>query len=193
MKRQKPAKEPQAQGSLPEQTRGASESLSAGRSRRSLLARFGLGATLLALAGQAYAFLRSLVPNVLYEQPQKFKVGTASQFGEGAKFFEQQRVFVFRERDTFFAISAVCTHLGCTVKMERLNQAKRVKTQGRDFEEQVEFHCPCHGSKYYGDGTNYFGPAPKPLAYFKLEVAPDDGQLMVDMTARVSQDFRLTV
>ena len=193
MKRQKPAKEPQILGSLPEQTRGASESLSAGTSRRSLLAQFGLGATLLALAGQAYAFLRSLVPNVLYEQPQKFKVGTPSQFGEGAKFFEQQRVFVFRERDTFFAISAVCTHLGCTVKMERLNQAKRVKTQGRDFEEQVEFHCPCHGSKYYGDGTNYFGPAPKPLAYFKLEVAPDDGQLMVDMTARVSQDFRLTV
>jgi len=77
--------------------------------------------------------------------------------------------------------------------MQRLNQPKKVKTRGREFEEQVEFHCPCHGSKYYGDGTNYAGPAPRPLAYHKLEVSPDDGQLIVDMSQVVGQDFRLTV
>lgn len=161
--------------------------------RRSFLARLGIGATLLAIAGQAYAFLRSLVPNVLYEQPQRFKVGTPDQFGEGAKFLEDKKVFIFRERNTFYAISAICTHLGCTVKMQRLNQPKKVQIRGREVEETAEFHCPCHGSKYYGDGTNYAGPAPRPLAYHKVEVSPDDGQLIVDMSQNVGQDFRLTV
>jgi menaquinol-cytochrome c reductase iron-sulfur subunit len=162
-------------------------------SRRSFLSKLGIGATLVAIAGQTYAFLRSLKPNVLYEEPQRFKVGAPDQFGEGGKFLEDKRLFVFRQGKTFYTISASCTHLGCTVKMQKLNQSKRVKARGREFEEQHEFHCPCHGSKYYGDGTNYAGPAPRPLDYFKLEVSPDDGQLIVDMSQRVGQDFRLTV
>lgn len=170
------------------------ENAIAGRTtRRSFLAKLGVGATLLAVIGQAYAFLRSLVPNVLYEQPQRFKIGTADQFGEGAKFLEDTKVFIFRERNTFYAISAICTHLGCTVKMQRLNQPKKVQVRGRTIDETAEFHCPCHGSKYYGDGTNYAGPAPRALAYYKVEVSPDDGQLIVDMSQTVGQDFRLTV
>ena len=162
-------------------------------SRRSFLSKLGIGATLVAIAGQTYAFLRSLKPNVLYEEARRFKVGAPDQFGEGGKFLEEKRLFVFRQGKTFHAISASCTHLGCTVKMQKLNQSKKVKVRGREFEEQHEFHCPCHGSKYYGDGTNYAGPAPRPLDYFKLEVSPDDGQLIVDMSQRVGQEFRLTV
>jgi cytochrome b6-f complex iron-sulfur subunit len=172
------------------------ESVKAGRtdlSRRKLLARIGLGATIVAICGQAYAVLRSLVPNVLYENPQRFKVGTVDQFSEGAKFIDDKRIFIFREKNTFHCISATCTHLGCTVKMNRLNQPKSVSVRGRQINEQVEFACPCHGSKYYGDGTNYAGPAPKPLAHYKLEVAPEDGQLVVDTSETVPQDFRLTV
>jgi menaquinol-cytochrome c reductase iron-sulfur subunit len=152
----------------------------------------GLGTTLLALAGQTYAYLRSLVPNLLYEEPRRFKVGTPDQFGEGVTFLESQRVFIFRERNTFHAISAICAHLGCTVQMKRLNQPKRVRAGGREWEEKLEFHCPCHGSKYYEDGTNYAGPAPRPLAYYKLEISPDDGQIVVDMSEQVERDFRLT-
>jgi menaquinol-cytochrome c reductase iron-sulfur subunit len=164
-----------------------------GWSRRKLLARFGIGATLVAIGGQAYAFMRSLVPNVLYEDPQRFKVGTLDQFGEGVTFIDDKRIFIFRQKNTFHCISASCTHLGCTVKMQRLNQAKKVKARGREIDEQVEFACPCHGSKYYGDGTNYAGPAPRPLAHYKLEVAAEDGQLVVDTSSTVPQDFRLTV
>jgi menaquinol-cytochrome c reductase iron-sulfur subunit len=172
------------------------ETVKAGKtdlSRRKLLTRIGLGATLLAVGGQAYAFLRSLVPNVLYENPQRFKVGTVDQFSEGAKFIDDKRIFIFREKNTFHCISASCTHLGCTVKMNRLNQSKQVSVRGRQINEQVEFACPCHGSKYYGDGTNYAGPAPRPLAHFQLEIAPEDGQLVVDTSQTVPQDFRLTV
>ncbi|HEY4491048.1 MAG TPA: Rieske (2Fe-2S) protein [Acidobacteriota bacterium] len=161
--------------------------------RRSFLRGVGLTATLLGLAGQAFAMLRSLIPNVLYEPPQRFKVGPPDQFGEGATFLEDRKLFVFREKNTFYAISAVCTHLGCTVKMQRLNQPKTVTASGRQFQEQAEFQCPCHGSKYYGDGTNYSGPAPRPLSRYRLEVAPEDGQLIVDLGDRVDSDFRLTV
>jgi len=161
--------------------------------RRKVISRVGLVATLLAIGGQAYAFFRSLVPNVLYEDPQRFKVGTLDQFAEGARFLEDKRVFIFREKNTLHCISATCTHLGCTVKMQRLNQPKRVNAGGREIDEQVEFACPCHGSKYYGDGTNYSGPAPRPLDHYKLEVAPEDGQLVVDTSEIVDQDFRLTV
>ena len=99
-------------------------------SRRAFLPKLGLGAVVAAILGQGYAFLRALVPNVLYEEPRRFKVGTPSQFPEGATFLEDKRVYVVRERNTFYAISAVCTHLGCTVKMLTLNQPKRVKVVG---------------------------------------------------------------
>jgi cytochrome b6-f complex iron-sulfur subunit len=162
-------------------------------SRRTFLGRLGMTATLIAIAGQAFAFFRSLIPNTLYEQPLKFKIGLPDEFGEGTKFLEDRRLFIFREKNTFYAISAVCTHLGCTVKMQKLNQPKKVKVGEREIEERAEFLCPCHGSKYYGDGTNYAGPAPKPLSYYSLEVSPEDGQLVVDLSNRVERDFRLTV
>ncbi len=162
-------------------------------SRRSFLARIGLGATLVGLGAQTLAFIRALLPNVTYEAPMRFKIGTPDQFGEGARFLEDRRMFVFRDRNTFHVISAVCTHLGCTVKMQRLSQPRKVTAGGREFEEQVEFLCPCHGSKYRGDGTNYAGPAPRPLAYYKMEISADDGQLVVDTAQRTERDFRLTV
>jgi menaquinol-cytochrome c reductase iron-sulfur subunit len=161
--------------------------------RRKLISRLGLGAIIVGIGGQAYALIRSLVPNVLYEDPQRFKVGTLDQFTEGAKFIEDKRVFIFRQKNTLHCISATCTHLGCTVKMQRLDQPRKVSVRGREIDEQVEFACPCHGSKYYGDGTNYAGPAPRPLAHYKIELAPEDGQLIVDTSQTVSQDFRLTV
>lgn len=162
-------------------------------SRRSWMERIGLGALLASVVGAGTAMVRSLVPNVLYEPSQRFKAGLPEQFPEGATFLEDQRVFIFHEQKTFYAISAVCQHLGCTVKLVSLNQPKTVSADGRPLEEHREFHCPCHGSKYYGNGVNYAGPAPRPLTCYRLAVSPDDGQLIVDLSEPVNRDFRLSV
>jgi menaquinol-cytochrome c reductase iron-sulfur subunit len=162
-------------------------------SRRAFLSKLGIGALLAAIGGQTYAMLRSLIPNVLYEPDRKFKVGTADKFTEGGTFLEDKRLFVFKEQNTFHAISASCTHLGCTVRMQKLTKPQTVTAGGRQLQQSHEFHCPCHGSKYYGDGTNYAGPAPRPLDHFRIQVSPEDGQLIVDMNETVEQDFRLTI
>ena len=160
--------------------------------RRRFLHLFGVGAVLTALGTQAYAMLRALVPDVLYEQPLRFKLGAPADFPEGATYLDDRRLFVFRQKNTFFGISATCTHLGCTVKMAKLAQAQTVTTASGQVEEQWEFHCPCHGSKFYADGTNYAGPAPTPLNWVKLEVAPEDGQLVANLSEKVNQNFKLT-
>lgn len=161
--------------------------------RRSVLDKIGIGVLVTSAAGLGWVFVRSLVPNVLYEPPRRFKIGAPDSFPEGASYLEDSRLFVFRDGKTFQAMSAVCTHLGCTVKMMALNEPKTVTVGGKSIEEQREFHCPCHGSKYYGDGTNYAGPAPRPLPRYRLEVAPEDGQLIVDLSSPAPHDFRVTV
>jgi nitrite reductase/ring-hydroxylating ferredoxin subunit len=161
--------------------------------RRDFLQKIGIGSILASIAGFGYQSVRSLVPNVLYEPPQKFKIGLPSHLSEGVTFIEEKQLYVFKEGKSFYSISASCTHLGCTVKHTKLNQPKEVEVNGEKKQITSEFHCPCHGSKYYADGTNYSGPAPRPLKWYKLEVSPDDGQLIADLGKEVEQNFRLTV
>jgi Rieske Fe-S protein len=68
---------------------------------------------------------------------------------------------VFRDADGVYAISSICTHLGCIVK-----------TAPDGFE------CPCHGSKFGTDGSVSKGPAPRPLTW--LKVAGSGSQWIVD-------------
>ncbi|GEP70812.1 iron-sulfur protein [Cellulomonas soli] len=55
---------------------------------------------------------------------------------------------------TVVALSAVCTHQGCTVAVDGDQLA-----------------CPCHGSVFTLEGANVSGPAPKPLPAFDVHVS----------------------
>jgi menaquinol-cytochrome c reductase iron-sulfur subunit len=161
--------------------------------RRDFLLKLGAGAGVAAIATQATASLRSLVPNVSYDAPTTVKLGPPAEYPDGVKFLPDQRLYVFREGNTFHAISAVCTHLGCTVRAVALSQVKTADVGGKKMRLTHEFLCPCHGSKYTGDGTNYAGPAPRPLKWYRLSVAVDDGQLVVDLADEVDHAFRYTL
>jgi len=163
------------------------------KDRRDFLIQAGIGAGVVGLASQAVTSLRSLVPNVSYDAPTTVKLGRPGEFPDGLKFLPDERLFVFRAGNVFHAVSAVCTHLGCTVRAEALSQPETLQVEGSLLRVTHRFLCPCHGSKYTGDGGNVSGPAPRPLAWYYLEVAPDDGQLVVDLAREVARDFRLTV
>jgi menaquinol-cytochrome c reductase iron-sulfur subunit len=161
--------------------------------RRDFLLKLGAGAGAAAVGTQAVASLRSLVPNVSYDAPTTVKLGAPIDFPEGLKFLPDERLFVFRQGQTFHAISATCTHLGCTVRAEALSSPTVAEVGGAPLKLTHRFQCPCHGSQYTGDGVNVAGPAPRPLAWYRLSVAADDGQLVVDLADEVDRDFRLTL
>lgn len=163
------------------------------RNRREFLTQLGTGAGVCALAYQGAASMRSLVPNVSYDAPTTVKLGMPSDFPDGLKFLPDERLFVFRDGNVFHAVSAVCTHLGCTVRAEALSQPESRTVDGQPLRLTHRFACPCHGSRYGGDGSNVAGPAPRPLAWYHLSIAPDDGQLVADLAREVGHDFRLTV
>jgi Rieske Fe-S protein len=76
--------------------------------------------------------VRFLVPNVFFEPDQRFKAGKPEDYLDGSvTFLDDERVFLVRKGNTFRCLSAICTHLGCTV-----NRAGN------------GFHCPCHGSVF---------------------------------------------
>ena len=126
-------------------------------------------ATALALAASG----RMMFPNVLDEPPQQFKAGFPSEYGLGVdeRWKDKFGVWLVRTSDDltqhtsgFYALIAVCTHLGCTPN---------------DLAAERKFKCPCHGSGFRLTGINFEGPAPRPLERAEIGLA-DDGQLLVD-------------
>lgn len=109
--------------------------------------------------------LRFFKPQVLFEPPSIFKVGMPDEFPKNKfTFLPDRKVFIYRsDDDAFHAISAVCTHLGCTVKLA-----------------STGFDCPCHGSKFDKEGQIISGPPPRPLPWLSLTKSRD-GQLVVNI------------
>ena len=68
-------------------------------------------------------------------------------------------------KEGLLAIYKVCTHLGCLYKWEP---------------GPVRFECPCHGSKFWLDGTKILeeGPAPRSLDRFIVELTDDAGNVV---------------
>lgn len=146
------------------------------RARRSVLRFLGQGSVFLAFLAQVGATVRAFIPNVLYEPPKRFKAGRPENYPQGFNFDPGRRLFIISEGREFHAISAVCSHLGCTVQWK---------------EDRREFDCPCHGSTFRQDGSVIGGPAPTSLPWYPLSLSPD-GYLEVDTATEVSQDYRFS-
>jgi cytochrome b6-f complex iron-sulfur subunit len=133
-------------------------------------------AAMFALCASAVGAVRFLVPNVLFEPSLVFKAGKPEDFPDGSvTFLEEERVFLVRKGNTFRCLSAICTHLGCTVN--RTGQG---------------YHCPCHGSVFDDQGSVKSGPAPRALEWFLVTLSKDS-RLLVDKNQRVNSDKYLVL
>jgi len=146
-------------------------------SRRGFFSALALGWAAFSAASAAGlgAMVRFMMPNVLYEPPQEFKVGVPSEFAVGAvdeRFKAAYGVWIVREPTGFYALSTVCTHLGCTPNWLAADE---------------KFKCPCHGSGFVKLGINVEGPAPRPLERYKITLA-EDGQILVDKNTKFQQE-----
>ncbi|MBI4748231.1 MAG: Rieske 2Fe-2S domain-containing protein [Acidobacteria bacterium] len=108
-------------------------------------------------------------PRATYGQPNRFSVGKPDDYPPGTRIaLDNHRICIVREENKIAAVSTTCTHLGCIVGLS-----------------ETGFACPCHGSRFDQDGNVTGGPAPKPLAWYKINLAPN-GELEVDKDAEIN-------
>lgn len=141
---------------------------------------FGWGWAVFAGISSLFVFfltaLRMPMPSLLPGRSGRFKIGRKEDFPPGAtKYFEEQQTYVFADQDGIFAISSVCTHLGCVVN-----------------KEETQFMCPCHGSRYSLMGKVTQGPAPKNLSWYSVDELPS-GRLVVDRNRVVNPGVKFSV
>ncbi len=118
--------------------------------------------------------LRLPMPAVFPESNSRVKLGPPDQFKPGSATHRPElSAWVFRDEQGLFAISAVCTHLGCIAAREA----------------DGGFNCPCHGSTFTPEGKVLGGPAPKGLDWLAMSLSPD-GQLVVDKVQTVKAGTR---
>ncbi len=148
-------------------------------SRRYFLEMVGAGALGIAAIGSIILSTEYLSPNVVKEPPTTFKAGLPDLYPPGSvTLHKEQKVYIVRAKEGYFyALSAVCTHLGCI-------------TNWKSDEGIVA--CPCHGSKFDREGRKIAGPAPRPLPRFAMSL-DDQGQLVVDKSVVVGDESTLKV
>lgn len=135
--------------------------------RRDMLGLMSLWAAGSALLFAALGMARLPKASVMSSPSKRFSVVFPETLQPGQAFLPSNRsVALFRDAAGTWAVSTVCTHLGCIVK-----------TSGDGFE------CPCHGSRFAADGSVTKGPAPRPLAWLKVSAA--GGKMIIDEGATV--------
>jgi cytochrome b6-f complex iron-sulfur subunit len=149
-----------------------------GVSRRDFLNEITLGVLGIAGLGGAVLTYQYFSPNVLFEPPTTFRAGDPNLYPvNSVTFLQDQLVYIVRTSSGFYAVSAVCTHLGCI-------------TQWKPEANMIA--CPCHGSKFQPNGKKIEGPAPRPLPHYAINLTAD-GELQVDKLQVIKADQVLKV
>ena len=139
-------------------------------SRRQFFVKLGLGSLSIAAAGTTVFAYQFLSPNVLFEPSPVVNAGKPESYPVDSVTLDvNSGIYLIHAKEGFFALSAVCTHLGCLTAWKP---------------ELGIIACPCHGSKFSREGVKQEGPAPKPLPWLRTWVS-DEGDLMVDRSATI--------
>jgi cytochrome b6-f complex iron-sulfur subunit len=157
-------------------TEAASTSLlppARGVSRRDFLGELTIGALGIAGLGGVALTYQYFSPNVLFEPASTFRAGSPDLYPvNSVTILLDQQVYIVRTSGGFFAVSAVCTHLGCVTQWKP---------------EATMIACPCHGSKFTPEGKKLEGPAPRPLPHYSITLTAD-GELQVDKLQTIKAD-----
>src|ERR1700745_802155 len=130
-----------------------------GVTRRDFLNEITMGALGIAGLGSVAVTYQYFSPNVLFEPSTTFRAGNPDLYPlHSVTFLQDQQVYIVRMPEGFYAVSAVCTHLGCI-------------TQWKPEADMIA--CTCPGSKFKGDGTKIEGPAPRALPHFAMSMTAD--------------------
>lgn len=107
-------------------------------------------------------------PQTLFvlEPPQAYPEGSVT-------IVPQARAALYHDRAGFFALSLICTHLGCTVE-----------------QNLAGYLCPCHGSRFDEGGFVQNGPAVESLHYIAVGLEAE-GRLFLDLSREVEAEGRL--
>lgn len=116
--------------------------------------------TIVLLVASGGLLIRYLTPRTSTSRRILVTCGSADIPLNGALVFQNERIALLRDAAGLYALSLVCTHLGCTVT---------VSDQRLD--------CPCHGSRFDRQGRVLSGPADRPLQ--KIRVEERNGQVEV--------------
>lgn len=116
-------------------------------------------------------------PPDLPEDPRRVTAETRASLPKGTikDYRKQGRFFLVADARGIYAITAICTHRGCTVHLEG----------------DAGFGCPCHDSEYDLQGTVTQGPAERPLKHFEVREQSPGGFLVVDLSSTVDPRARL--
>lgn len=143
--------------------------------RRGFVHLFGAGGFGILALEAMWSTARFARAPVSYGPPMRRVLGAPGRFASGATdFMDAAKVFVMRDAKGLRALSATCTHLGCTV---------------RENPDKDGFTCPCHGSRFDREGRVIGGPAPESLAFHALEL-DKRGRLVVDLAREVDETER---
>lgn len=134
----------------------------------------------LSMIAMTLGTVRFLFPNVLSEPPNVYKAGSVDDYEEN-RVDDKFKEFGFwvirskddRNRDIIYALSTICTHLGCNPNW---------------LEADKKFKCPCHGSGFRISGVNFEGPAPRPLERHAIR-RTDEGQIIVDKSRKFQKEI----
>jgi len=126
-----------------------------------VLLGLSLGGLAAAAGYPVFRFLLSTRPetdvstSVVAARSGEMAPGTARLF----RFGTQPAILIHDASGEYRAMSAVCTHLQCTVQLRN---------------DLGCLWCACHGGKYDLFGRNIAGPPPKPLERFEVRLSGDD-------------------
>jgi cytochrome b6-f complex iron-sulfur subunit len=93
------------------------------------------------------------------------KTGDLPPVGSAPINYPKVKVWLSNTDEGVVALYKVCTHLGCLYNWDS---------------QENKFICPCHGSEFQNNGDYLFGPAPRSLDRFTVQLVNDQGQVVAE-------------